>query len=277
MKYPEIQNLYKYMSWNEYTKQSLNQGGFWFSSPAEFNDPIDCGISLNTKGNTPFFTNLIAANISEIGRATGESVRNPTKIDSITESVQKFADSISGNASIISSEINEAKEDQAAYSKLKEKFISSGIMSLSELGDNILMWSHYAQQHRGICIEFERAPTNILGEIAITLPVRYSIKAPIIDAKLYRNATEEEKAEIEQSLVLTKASDWVYEREWRIIKNECANSSQYLNCEIRSITLGLRTEEDAIAHISSLAKTRGFAVKKATLKPNEFGLTINPT
>lgn len=79
---------------------------------------------------------------------------------------------------------------------------------------------------------------------------------------------------MELSLVLTKASDWAYEREWRAIKNELANSVQTIGCRIASITLGLRIEADAEQSVLSLAKTKGFKVNKATLKPNEFGLKI---
>lgn len=276
MKYPEIQSLYKYMPWNKFTKASLEQGTFWFASPTKFNDPLDCGISLNTKGNTPILKDLLTSGFTEIGIATGNSIRNPTDISSIVDSIKQFANNITENADLIKTERDEATKDQHAYETLKSDFSASGILSLSELGDNILMWSHYAQQHEGICIEFERSQNNILGLMDITLPVRYSIKAPIIDAKRYRTTTKEEQIEIEQSLVLTKAADWTYEREWRVLKNGCANSLQSLDCKIRSITLGLRAGDDVFEYISLLTKLLDFQVKRATLKPNEFGLIVAP-
>lgn len=263
------------MPWNSFTKDSIENGRFWFSSPTNFSDPIDCGISLNTTGNTPFFTNILAQGFSEIGNATGNSIKNPLQLESIAKSIQQFANNLTSNAEAIGSELNEAKADQAAYLDLKEKFASSGILSLSELGDNILMWSHYAQQHRGICLEFERTASNILGMPEFTLPVRYSIKAPIIDARRYRSANSEERKEIEHSLVLTKAADWTYEREWRVIRSTCANSTQILECKIACITLGLRAENDTQEYILSLARKAGFRVKKANLKANEFGLKID--
>lgn len=275
MKYPEIPHLYKYMPWNSFTRDSLESGKFWFSSPTKFNDPIDCGISLSTTGNTPFFTDILAKGFSEIGKATGSSINNPLQVESITQSIHQFANNITSNAEAIGNELKEAKADQIAYSNLKEKFASSGILSLSELGDNILMWSQYAQQHEGICIEFERTASNILGLPEITLPVRYSIKAPTIDARRYRIANSEEQTEIEHSLVLTKAADWTYEREWRVIKNSCANSTQILGCKISSITLGLRAKNDTQEYILSLARKTGFRVKRANLKANEFGLKID--
>lgn len=262
------------MSWNDFTKTSIEQGNFWFSSPTKFNDPIDCGISLNTIGNTPLLTNLITSGLTEIGRATGAAIKSPSKNESIAESIQQFASNFINNTEALGSELSEARLDQAAGVHLKEKFAAAGILSLSELSDNILMWSHYAQQHKGICIEFRRDPSGILGMPDHTLPVRYSIKAPTIDARSYRTTDREGKNEIELSLVLTKAADWAYEREWRVVKNGCANSVQSLGCKIESITLGLRSEEATQAHIVLLAKREGFKVNKTCLKPNEFGLKI---
>jgi hypothetical protein len=134
MKYPEIQALYKYMSWNDFTKESIELGSFWFSSPTRFNDPIDCGISLNTIGNTPLLTNLISSGLSEIGKATGVAIKNPSQSRSITESVQQFASSLISNTEALGSEMSEARLDHAAGVHIKEKFASAGILSLSELG-----------------------------------------------------------------------------------------------------------------------------------------------
>ena len=275
MKYPEIQVLYKYMPWNDFTLTSIEQGNFWFSSPTKFNDPIDCGISLNTLRNTPLLANIVTAGFSEIGKATGIAIKDPSKNKSIADSIQQLTNDFIKNTDALGSEIIEARLDQVADTNIKERLVSAGILSLSELADNILMWSHYAQQHRGICVEFKRASSNILGMPDHTSPVRYSIKAPTIDARSYRIADSEGKNEIELSLILTKAADWTYEREWRVIKYDCADSIQSLECKIESITLGLRSEETTQQHILSLAKKMGFKVKKANLKTNEFGLNID--
>lgn len=263
------------MPWGNFTQTSIEQGSFWFSSPTKFNDPIDCGISLSTIGNTPLLTNLITTGFSEIGKATGIAIKDPSQNISIADSVQQLASNFIRNTEALGSELSEAQLDQVAGANLKERLASAGILSLSELEDNILMWSHYAQQHKGICIEFKRTSSNILGMPGNTSPVRYSIKAPTIDARSYRTADPEGKNEIELSLVLTKAADWTYEREWRVIKHSRANSVQPLGCKIESITLGLRSEEATQEHVLSLAKREGFKVKKASLKPNEFGLKID--
>ena len=49
-----------------------------------------------------------------------------------------------------------------------------GILSLTENCESTLMWSHYANGHRGFCIEFERTSNSLLGDDDWTGPVSYA-------------------------------------------------------------------------------------------------------
>ncbi len=68
-----------------------------------------------------------------------------------------------------------------------------------------LMWSHYAKNHTGICLEFHVSNHLFLK----AMPVSYEIKYPQfhIDT-MYEHATQ---------VVLTKADCWRYEDEFRLI------------------------------------------------------------
>src|SRR5438270_10833196 len=46
---------------------------------------------------------------------------------------------------------NEAWANQQANSRVRNE---AAVLSLTERRDGVLMWSHYADHHRGICIEF---------------------------------------------------------------------------------------------------------------------------
>jgi len=115
-----------------------------------------------------------------------------------------------------------------------------GVLSLSALPDNILMWSHYAQEHRGICIELdtERCPEAFPR----LQPVAYRKASPVITQKfanflvnLGKSAMPEletamlhmlEKRDLSKSWAdeevrawfLTKSTLWAYENEWRSLK-----------------------------------------------------------
>lgn len=83
------------------------------------------------------------------------------------------------------------------------------VLSLCETYDNILMWSHYTDCHRGICIEFDlEVDKEYWGQV---LPIQYRRRFP------YIIKAEWSASEI-VAIYLTKADFWAYEREWRFIK-----------------------------------------------------------
>jgi hypothetical protein len=88
-----------------------------------------------------------------------------------------------------------------------------GILCLSESAENLLMWAHYADSHRGFVIEFdERSPffdrrVNPDDEFRHLRKVTYSPKRPSLTL-----------ADVEDfAPFMTKGTDWQYEAEWRMI------------------------------------------------------------
>jgi len=86
---------------------------------------------------------------------------------------------------------------------------SIGIFCLSACKDNLLMWSHYADGHRGICLEFSTSQDQLFG--CRLDPVVYKELHP----ELF--VTDNVNLEWTRRYLTTKARDWSYEREWRII------------------------------------------------------------
>lgn len=102
---------------------------------------------------------------------------------------------------------------------LKEKHIS--ICSFSSVYKNHLMWSHYADGHRGLVIGF-----HILEDNFKIHKVNYNGLTIIEDLPI--------KFEDKKDVFLNKIGDWNYENEFRIITdNQC-----YIDIEIKEIILG---------------------------------------
>jgi hypothetical protein len=80
---------------------------------------------------------------------------------------------------------------------MTEKF---GLLCFSEDWDDPLLWSHYADKHRGICLGFE-TDDRILKKVKY-VKERLPLKLPITK-------------ETADHLLWTKYWDWKYEREWR--------------------------------------------------------------
>lgn len=114
------------------------------------------------------------------------------------------------------------------FSQLNEQI---GILCLTQaetlMPANLLMWSHYAESHQGLVIEFKPESEYILNSRS----VHYLPRRPIIDAKLLR---ENEYVAIDD--LYFKSDVWAYENEARITKSlsECKSigKTDVMNNEI---------------------------------------------
>lgn len=82
-----------------------------------------------------------------------------------------------------------------------------GIFCLTKSSDHPLLWAHYADGSRGICIEFD---ANV-GLFLAAQKVHYTDQIPVI------NRLVDDREEILKKSMFTKGADWFYEQEWRII------------------------------------------------------------
>ena len=122
-------------------------------------------------------------------------------------------------------------DNEVNYKSFLQDFIdykvSLKICSFSQTIKPILLWSHYANQHRGIAIEI----TLNKSEFPNLYKVNYVSRIPEIDFA----------ASNSQINVLTnKVSIWSHEREYRVIDNR-ANISLGT---ISGIYFGVRTSRD---------------------------------
>ena len=119
----------------------------------------------------------------------------------------------------------------------------SYIGCFSEVNKSLLMWSHYADNGKGICVEY--CLTSI--DTSYLFPVFYSDEMYEFSIKdlhtLVRN--------------LIKAKDWEYEQEWRIVylNDKMRQNNHYVKIPTPTrILLGPRFDENASDHIEALAK-----------------------
>ena len=102
-----------------------------------------------------------------------------------------------------------------------------GILSLTEKPDHPLMWSHYANNHAGLVIEFDEGheffaeQKEISPKVSGLHKVIYSRERPtfetLLDTDLMEGG-EEKQAEWLEKMFFTKSKEWEYEQEWRMIK-----------------------------------------------------------
>jgi hypothetical protein len=118
-----------------------------------------------------------------------------------------------------------------------------GVFSLSEAPDNPLMWGHYADNFRGLCIGFDAVhwffsnDQNIYGsyrgdkfqrDVAIVERDTYDIVQPVFYSTM-RPQFDMFNAYFLNAFLI-KSTEWMYEKEWRMIRSisECSENESNL-------------------------------------------------
>jgi len=188
-----VQYLYKYRSMESHElieglDAIFKDNSIYLSDPTSFNDPFECRpvltIHRSQLKNYLYIRDMIRK-------------QHPSKS-------KKEQDKLIKKAKLMI-------QDKTYQEHVYTEFIKTiGVYSLSQINNDILMWSHYSNKHKGLCIEFDASQEVILFGQA--LKVNYSEKYPIVNTFDIGNPKEFRKA------LLTKSNHWSYEQEWRILK-----------------------------------------------------------
>lgn len=136
---------------------------------------------------------------------------------------------------------------------LTSKNPNLGIFSLSKTFNDELLWAHYANKHKGFCIEYD---LNLLldsfnPEKAYSYSVIYKNKVP--EVSFYDLSKKDDS--IIRKMCSIKSRRWEYEKEHRIITN-IYGEQQYDFNALKSIYFGLRIDPNEKDSIFNILKER---------------------
>ncbi len=228
--------LYKYQSCKDHTFTNLQQKQIWFSKPGNLNDPFDCDINFTIKDVTE-------ENLTSLFDFYRDSAPNKNTFDLKYTFGEKFNDKF--REDVISFAIE-------ATNKVKGKqWTEIGVACFSEESDNILMWSHYADDHQGFCLEFD---TNFAPFKSVNKKTLLKVNYP--ETNLYPSLSIKDIPNNLPSLVETqlgiKSSYWHYENEWRIFAQEGSKSYSFEKAALTGIYYGCRMKDDDKAIIKTI-------------------------
>ena len=243
MQFPDTTKLYIYKPGNQYTLNIVSEQLLWASKPEHFNDPFDCELRIAT----PVTEDSVRAAFQH---RNGEPNNWP-------EHVSQFASTIldaHGNFT----QAGRTKIDHETQ-VLFDTNRDSGIVCLTERPDSILMWSHYALHHTGVCLQFERNPTNTLGDDGICSRVVYSELYPQIDLGKILSHADGRTLDLMMSY---KASEWAYEKEWRLI-TEKGDMNCRLPGRLERVIFGIRTDHSYKAAMTQICERQMIPLAQA--------------
>jgi len=183
-----------------------------FASPMVFNDPFELTPRIEKASDDLLLDRLMAEHLVE---DYFQKVGSKKGLNREESSREYFAEEVPKR--FLKHQNHEYWSGKAKKLKLEllETFSKRfRLLSCSHRDDSILMWSHYADKHRGIVLEFE------VDELISGLPlstyayeVRYRTSPPTM------SALHDDLASFDAALnhvLSTKALEWSYEEEVRI-------------------------------------------------------------
>lgn len=148
-----------------------------------------------------------------------------------------------------------------------------GIYSLSQSYLDELLWAHYANSHKGFCIEYDLdlLLESYKSDTKFSFPITYTNKPPVIG--LFDVATSRNNR-IVKKMGGFKSKRWAYEQEYRILTDR-SGLHTYNFQAVKSIYFGLRIEEKQKSEMMYRLRGRGIKYYQIQQTPTSYKFTIS--
>lgn len=285
--------IYKYRADNSNALNNLTNDTVRMSSPDKYNDPYDCAFKIVADD---IFKALSSTLLKEFLKNYGlDDPDGEEAIKQAEASDDPFGFLMSHIAAKLSAKpeyhpttitvfdqalVRAQIEDAIAY--LNQVRATTKICSFCETNDNLLMWSHYAVDHKGFCLEYDLAP------LEADHPMRKNLFPVIYSPDLYdmtpfvRGLVDPERKNFNPSLqllgFLSKGDVWTYEREWRSISFKDKPMDDY-NLPVPKpsrIYLGSKMEAGRAKELAEICKAKGIEVWQMKRMPDKFAVVAEP-
>ena len=259
--------VYRYQRINAMTIESLCHDTLYFADPTQFNDPFDCKPTVISDSSMDVLRTILAeliirrisaetlAALSRAGLQGGKAEAH-ANLSGKRAAQQELTD-ISYNATNPDYECSEEDAEVSLLTSAIEREIIKqyhrGVCCFATVMDNPLLWSHYADEHKGFCIGYglARVPEPKLHEVVYG--GSRSVKSSLLARALLENHYEAQN-QLDRGVLLRKAPPWRYEREWRLLGDRGVRCSPL---ELADVTFGLRCPEALKYTVVSVLNARG--------------------
>lgn len=236
--------IYKYASIDT-AKLIVENLSLKFSCPFDFNDPFECKANISTNATLDEIIEFM--NFCDIRHEFTPQHKRQKAIEA---------------------QSHPATFNETIRKSLEGTTRNTRMCCFSGKNDNILMWSHYANMHKGVCLKFD-----ILQDVDFFYPL-----LPV----LYESDFLEYNYVLSPTLVVDKqirmkAIDWGYEDELRVIKT---NGNDYYNFKKESLSeiiFGCSADNKKIDELKGIVEKMKYShigFKQAKQVENKYALCI---
>ncbi|MEI6639989.1 MAG: DUF2971 domain-containing protein [Chlorobium sp.] len=277
--------IFKYRKVDINSLKNLEEDTVWLADPTNLNDPYDCAHTIDFPRiwQNPAFINKF---IQERGDDLNLSVDQKQSLAINSDPISFLMESdLLGvppekretDRDSFLSDIKKRNEDLAVFSS-KTFARNFKLCSFSERNDSIVMWAHYASDHKGFCIEYD------LEKIPCT-DYRRRLLYPVIYSDQIFDATELFMKEKEDKILnilrwhlaaLVKSRYWDYEKEWRLVfpHEECDSERTYVMGKPKMVYFGKDIPLDDEDQLTEICQRR--KIPYAKMKPHHSMFKMVP-
>lgn len=276
--------LFKYRNFSDKSLDMLVSNKVFFADPNTFNDPLDTKPSLKPDVDVNELENVLFKLIAEREKAEMTAAakaikyQGPKTIDHIFRHSRNRAKSLiekinydATNPHYEEGQINGPLQ-MLLTGRLESELLSrydKGIFSLAESANCPLMWSHYGDQHKGICIGYS-VPENVTNDVH---KMKYDGNRLVLASSVAKmlDGDEEAQRKVDQAVLTNKAPAWSYEKEWRLIGRLGLQES---TLELEEVVFGMRCGNAVIHAVVKALEDRRRKVRffEINQKQGEFCL-----
>lgn len=213
---PRPQFFYKFHFINENLFELLETNAFWACEATELNDPYDCNFELHTNFIKSKYLNSLGL----------EAIPEAKSVEDLNKAKNIFL-------SVLNEEFLRAVQ--------KDYISGLGVCCFSTNPLSELLWSHYAESGKGVCLKFSFR--NEDGFEKKIVQVSYANRNIVV-----KNEMDRFKA------LFQKRVAWAYEEEWRVL--DTPGKIPFSISSLVKIIISPRTQKDKIDSLKDLRKKR---------------------
>ena len=257
-----LTRLFHYQPFNRgYLEDTIKCRLIRFSHASAFNDPWDCKPS--------FYVPEDRAELDRLVRFMyAASMKQTPQVDPAARDAA--AKHYSDNPGKLRADLASASTE--FWKQMDRRY---RIYCLSARPDSQLMWGHYADHHRGVCLEFDVRTTDFNSATEVDYNATYPNYLLDDDADL--------------SPFYTKSSDWAYEEEYRLVAQEAEDALchvtlmtkddgqfQFSENSLLAVIIGSSATDATKREVEDLVRGSRILIRKATRVPHRYELNFDP-
>ena len=250
--------LYKIKPLTDRNIENIKNDQIWIPKASSLNDPYDCSVLPNLS---------VDIDLKELD----------TLLDALANEAEIFAN-IKNNSYY---EAKTKKDKNWVAHKIACGIIQDvGVLSFIDTPNNIVTWSHYGDEHNGICMEYSPISEDPVERFKTFMggyrfkSVSYTNKLPVCDWRDFLRAPEF----VLETIFTTKYKDWAYENESRIVTYDHLGDTELslneLGLKVNRIFLGCEIKKTKqLSHLESVCEKKKIPIVR--LVRNGFSFTLS--